>query len=235
MPRFPDAASVSRRLRGAVAASCVCAALALAAWFANRPEKLETPRDASEEPVIEAENARSIVVRENGQKVWEFSARHIQVEAGQMFATAQDVSRGVLWSNGAPLWKLKAQHVQLNQRTRDVDASGAIQADGPHSLQVRTRHAIWTHRAATLTCPERIDATLPNVRIQSGAASYEAKSDTLRCLNDVSVESRAASLWSPRAVAHPKTQSIEFQGGVDIVIHTRQVSQLEDARLRMLR
>ena len=235
MALIQDAASVARRLRGAVAASAVCGAVALAVWFAGRAEKVEplsTPRPA---PMIEAENVRSIVVREGGRKVWEFAARRIEIDANQTYATAQNVTRGVLYGNGAPLWKLTARNVRLNQQTRDVDAGGGVHAQGPNGLNIATRRARWTHRATRLNCPEAVTATLPRLTIQTGAASYEAKTDALRCTQTVTVSSEFAELTSPRAVAHPKAQTVSFEGGVDILIHTRKIPQLEEVRRRLAR
>jgi LPS export ABC transporter protein LptC len=223
-----DAAFLAQPHRRVKAASCVVlAALVFGAWTVlNNGDVPPETNEAGKHPIaVEADGARSIIVRKNGQKLWEFAAKKIEITADHSYATATGIEKGVLYKDGKPQWQLTAQNLKLDQRTNDVDARGGVSATGPNGLSVKTRRAVWKQQAERLVCPEVIDASMHGFKVSSGSASYESKTDELRCATSVTVTSSSATLKSPRAIAHPKQGIVSFEGGTDILIHKSALPQ----------
>jgi LPS export ABC transporter protein LptC len=196
------------------------AALGLAAvsWWALQPLPDSKKKSADTPPAIEATGARSIVVRENGQKAWEFAAQRITVDASRTHARADNVGKGVIFQNGKPLWNLRATRVDLNQLTRDVDAKDAVASLAARGLRITTPRAIWKHSSKTLQCPQPLQAQMKNLDVKAKSASYNVARGELSCTSGVEVTSPFGTLSSPRAIASPTKREVTFQGGVDILI-----------------
>ncbi|HEX8550553.1 MAG TPA: LPS export ABC transporter periplasmic protein LptC [Abditibacteriaceae bacterium] len=196
------------------------AALGLAAvsWWALQPLPDNKKTNADTPPAIEATGARSIVVRENGRKAWEFAAQRITVDASRTRARADNVEKGVIFQNGKALWNLRATRVDLNQLTRDVDAKDAVASLAARGLRITTPRAIWKHSSKLLLCPQPLQAQMKNLDVKAQGASYNVARGELRCTSGVEVTSPFGTLSSPRATASPSTRTVTFQGGVDIVI-----------------
>lgn len=218
-----DAAFLAQSQRRVKAASCVVLALlAIAgARLALRNGDLEPETPGTEKTAMEAEGVRSIIVRKDGKKLWEFSAKSSGISSDHAYAWANGVEKGILYKNEAPFWRLTAQNVKLDQRTKDVEAKGKVGAQGPNGLKVSTRRALWSELGERLHCPEPVEATMRGVKVSSASATYDLKRDELRCVSEVKVTSDAATVISPRAVAHVKKGIVSFGGGVVIRIRKR--------------
>lgn len=169
-------------------------------------------------PAIDAHGARSIIVREDGHKAWEFSAKRITIAPNRILATVEGVENGVIFQGGKPLWKLTAARLDANQLTRDIQAHGAVASLAGQDLSIRTPRALWKHRQKTLLCPRETRATIKDVQVSTRSASYNVATDELRCAAGVEVSSRFGTISAPYATAFPKARRVEFGGGVDIVM-----------------
>ena len=196
------------------------AALGLAAvsWWALRPSPPSDKRGDNSLPVVEATGARSIVVRENGKKAWEFGAQRITIDADRIHARAEGIANGVIFRDGAPLWRMRAARVELDQLSRDVDARDAVASLASNGLRIESPRVVWKHAQKKLVCPEPIRATMNNVKVSAKAASYDAARGELRCASGVEVTSSFGTLSAPVAVASPSKRIVTFTGGVDILI-----------------
>jgi LPS export ABC transporter protein LptC len=193
-------------------------AVAAIAWWSMQP--LPQPETgANTEPSIEARGARSIIVRDGGHKAWEFSADRITIAPDHVIASIENIGKGVIFQAGAPLWRLRAKRVEANQLTRDVQAQDAIASLVPQDLRIVAPRALWKHSEKTLLCPEAAQATMKNISVRAQTASYNTKSGELRCTRGVAVTSPFGTLSAPAATAYPKSRRVEFQGGVDIIMH----------------
>jgi len=182
-------------------------------WSDDKDSDLVATHDA---PAIEVEGAESIIVREAGRKVWEFSADRIVSERD--YVTATNVRRAVYYRDEKPYLRLAARNVRLNQQTRDLVANGTVQASGPHGFTVRTERAVWKHRARLLQCPLAVRATLRGLTFHTTELSYDTKLGQLSCPRVVQVDSKHAQLRGDGAVVDVKRQRVEFPQGAEIVI-----------------
>lgn len=170
-------------------------------------------------PALEAIGAQSIIVRDNGRKVWEFSADRITWSADHRFATVTNLRRGVLFRDGKPFLQMSATSVILNQETRNWQATGHLQASGPHGFSISTNRATWSHVRERLSCPDAVSAKLRDMRIETRAVVYEAKSAQLKCSQPVKVRSAQVTiLGRPDVIVDTRTRRVEFRSGVDITV-----------------
>jgi hypothetical protein len=163
----------------------------------------------------------SLIVRENGVKLWELAAKRIDIAGDHGGAIATGVNRAVLYRQGAPSWTLQAGSVRLSGSSHDVDATGGVSAVGPQKLRLATRCAVWRPGKGTIECAQPISATGRGMKITAGAAYYDMKREELRCTGSVSVTTAYGQLHSPQARAQFRRGLVRFNGGVDIVIHAR--------------
>ncbi|MDF2441590.1 MAG: hypothetical protein JWN98_2574 [Abditibacteriota bacterium] len=175
--------------------------------------------DTSLRPSLEAFGAQSIIVRDKGRKVWEFSADRITWSADHRFATATNLRRGVLFRDGKPFLTVSAARVVLNQESRNWEASGQLQASGPHGFSLSTQRATWSHQRERLSCPEAVQAKVRGMTIETRDIFYEAKTGQLKCPQPVQVRSAQAIIQGGRdVVADIRTRRVEFRSGVHITI-----------------
>lgn len=190
---------------------------ALRRWLSDNDTLSKAP--ATAQPSVVAEGAQRIVVRDTaGRKAWEFAARRIVVSPDKVYCTATDVSRAVVYRDGRPFLKLKAQQVRLNQQTRDLEATGTVDASGPDGLTVRTQHATWAHETQRLTCPGDVRATLRGMTITTKAALYDVRAGKLHCPQAIHVTAHHAHFEATNVVADTKTSKITFNQGVHLAI-----------------
>jgi LPS export ABC transporter protein LptC len=223
---YSTPASVLSRLlshRAGTLACCFGVVGSLVWWAVQPPDEAELTLPEERPAAIEAENARSIVVREGGHKLWEFAAQHIAIRPEASRTTVENVYRGTLFRQGQPIWQLKAKRVSLNQVTKDVDAGGKVTANGPNGLRIETTRAVWKDRAKRLICPNPVVATMRGFTVQTESAVYDLTKDELRCNAIVTVTSKYGTMRSPSAVAHPKRRVVEFRGGIDMAIDPSQL------------
>jgi hypothetical protein len=187
------------------------------AWWALRPEPPDIKRIA-EAPALEARGARSIIVREGGQKAWEFSAQRITVAPNRILATIENISQGTIFQKGQPLWRLRAARVEANQLTRDIQAHAAVATLQTQNLRISAPLLLWKHHQKTLHCPQDARANMKNQEDNPRAATNDVGRGELRCTAGVEVTSRFGTLRAPAAIAYPKDRRVEFRGGVDIVM-----------------
>ena len=187
-------------------------------WWLWSDEEDPDRTAAPDVPAFEVEGAQSIIVREQGRKVWEFSAERIVLSADKTYATATNVRRGVFYRDGKPYLHLRATSVRLNQQTRDLVASGAVHVSGADEFSVRTERAVWNHRLRRLQCPVAVRATLRGLTFQTSELSYDAKRGQITCPRPVQIDSKHARLRGSGAVADVRRQRVEFPEGAEIVI-----------------
>lgn len=211
---------LSRRagIRLAFIAASLPAAIAVGRWL-REDEANEPLTNNGLRPSLEAIGAQSIIVRENGRKVWEFSADRITISPDKRFATATNMKRGVLFRNGKPFLTVSAATVQLNQETHNWQATGKLQASGPDGFSIVTSRATWSHRRERLSCPDAVRAKLRGMEIETRGVFYEAKTGQLKCPASVEVRSAQATIQEGRdVVADARSRRVEFRSGVHITI-----------------
>jgi LPS export ABC transporter protein LptC len=195
---------------------------ALARWLVDVEPQ---PRmEEANSPSIIASGANSILVRENGRKLWEFSARRIEVSADHRFATATDVDRGVLFRNNKPFVRVQAQRIRVNQESKDWQAEGVLRAQGPDGLTIESKRALWKYQTGQLFCPQPVQATFRGARLTTHGVVYDAAKSQLRCPQPVEVRAARATLRTnagTQVVADIKRRRVEVQGGVELVIKAR--------------
>ncbi|HVF11322.1 MAG TPA: LPS export ABC transporter periplasmic protein LptC [Abditibacteriaceae bacterium] len=206
------------KFRRSATVAGVLAAVVFLGWWLWPGDEGAHRSVAPDAPAIEVEGAQSIIVREQGRKVWEFAAERIVVSANRAYVTATNVRRGVFYRDGRPYLHLRARSVRLNQQTRDLVASGTVEASGPDGFSVRTERAAWQHRLRRLQCPVAVRATLRGLTFQTSGLAYDATRGQLSCPRPVQVNSQHAVLRGVGAVVDVKPQRVEFQDGVEIVI-----------------
>lgn len=187
-------------------------------WWAMQPLPPPPPIQNTA-PAIEARGARSIIVREGGHKAWEFSADRITIAPNRIRASIDDMGNGTIFQAGRPLWHLRAKHIEANQLTRDLQVQDAVASLTTYNLRITTPRAQWQHQKKKLVCPGETRATMKNIRVRASAATYDTASGELRCTKGVAVSSPYGTLSAPSARAYPQWRRVEFQGGVDIVMH----------------
>lgn len=192
--------------------------IALVRWL-REDDVNSAVTNSSVRPALEAIGAQSIIVRENGHKLWEFSADRITWSADHRTATATNLRRGVLFRAGKPFLTMSATRVVLNQESRNWQASGHLQANGPDGFSISTDRATWSQRRERLTCPDAVSAKLRGLQIQTRDVFYEAKTGQLKCPQPVEVRSAQATIREGRdVVADIRARRVEFRSGVDITI-----------------
>jgi hypothetical protein len=191
-------------------------------WRWLRDEDTPTsPASDPQSPAVEATGAQSIVMREDGRKVWEFSAQRITISPDHRYATATGVQRGVMYRDNRPFIRMQATQVRMNQETRDWQAKGALKAQGPDGFSIQSPQAQWTHAKQQLQCPTNVQATLRGMKIATRQVVYDAGRSELRCPQPVEVTSPRATMKTQhgtQVVADIKRRRVEFQGGVEIVV-----------------
>jgi hypothetical protein len=202
-----------------ILAACALAALAavqLTRWLDDVGEKAASGEDRST-PSIEIVNAQSIVLREDGRKVLEVSARRITVSPDHRFADAWQVSKGVLFRDGQPFLQLQAEKVRINQLTRDLMATGLVKAHGPDGFSLRTQRADWTHEKKLLDCPQPVQATLRGVRVATSRAAYDATRRRLNCPQPVRAVWHGTTFTARNATYDAPTNELHCSGAVRLL------------------
>jgi lipopolysaccharide assembly outer membrane protein LptD (OstA) len=175
-------------------------------------------------PAIEASGLQSLIVRENGRKVWEFAAERIAISPDHRYATAHNVSRGVMYRNNKPYFSVKAARVRLDQQTRNWQARGQLRAEGPDGLVIESKEAKWTHKTQQLVCEGPVQAQVRDMRINTRGVRYDAPNKQLLCPQPVIMHSRRATMQTQtgtQVVAYLDERRVEFQGGVAVQIASR--------------
>lgn len=187
-------------------------------WVLQQDVEVKSPPAAPNLPTIEAEDVQRIVLREAGQKVWEFAARRITITPDRLYAVATGVHRAVYFRDHKPYLQLKAQHVRLNQQTRDMTATGAVGARGPDGFALQTRCAQWMHQQQRLLCPEAVQVQVRDLTVRTTGVVYNAREGQLRCPQRVEVTAPRAVLRGENAVADVKAQRVHMTGATEIII-----------------
>lgn len=207
------------------AAALLAATLLPPAWrWLRDDDALPGQGQSDSGPAIEARNVGSIIASENGQRVAEFAAARVEISSDRRFATATNVTNGVLYRDGKPFLWLRAGRVKFNQQTRDWEADGNLHASGPNAFAIASQSAQWTQGKSELRCSGPVQATYRGARISSTGTVYNAKDGTLSCPQPLEVRSKAVTIQSPKATAYIKERRVESQSGVQITVHPNELA-----------
>lgn len=129
----------------------------------------------------------TLVGRANGQKVWSFRAKTIDVSKDRRQATFRGVARGELLEKGKKIADLSADAVTYNTFTRDVQVPGVARfelVDGP---SFKVRNVQWDAAESKLICHGGVDASLAGSELhgEKMVANLRAKELTIEKVSGV--------------------------------------------------
>lgn len=173
--------------------------------------------EQSGEPSLEIENLKSLLVRREGQPLWELSAKRVVVAPDGSSTTATGIGKGTLFRDGKPFIKLSAPQVRLSSLTNDLQASGGVVANGPNGFSFRTSQALWRNQRKIVDCPRPVVAHLKGLQFQTPRLSYDWDKGLLTCPQPVEVIGKGVVLRGQRLEATLKTRQIKLLGGAELV------------------
>ncbi len=190
-----------------ILAGCVAAIVVgvfLTRWLDEESDNIAQSEDKTT-PSIEIVNAQSMILREDGKKVFEVSAQRITISPDHHYVDAWKVDKGVMFRDGKPFLQIAADKVRINQQSRDMVATGLVKAHGPDGFSLRTKQANWRHFKKILLCPKPVDATLRGVKLRTSTASYDTQKKLLTCPKPVRAVSKDNTTFTARSASYDAT------------------------------
>lgn len=102
----------------------------------------------------------TLVGRANGQKVWSFEAKTIDVSKDRRTATFRGIARGELLQDGKKVASLSAEEVFYNTFSRNVKVPGGARFELVEGPVFQVRDVQWNASQSRLTCSGGVTATL---------------------------------------------------------------------------
>lgn len=179
------------------------------------------PASSTNKAPLEVRDLRSLLVRDsNGKPLWQIAADSVQVSSDSGISILRNVSRGVFFRDGNPFLTMNARLVRVSA-SRDLDATGGVQAKGPDGFSFQTPRAQWWNRAQRVDCPEPVKATLRGLDFTSPQLRYEWAKGQLSCPKPVEVKGEGVTLRGNRLNVKVKERLISLPGGVEMVFDPR--------------
>jgi len=185
----------------------------LTRWLAEESENIAQSEDKTT-PSIEIVNAQSMILREDGKKVFEVSAQRITISPDHHYVDAWKVDKGVMFRDGKPFLQIAADKVRINQQSRDMVATGLVKAHGADGFSLRTKQANWRHFKKILLCPKPVDATLRGVKLTTSTASYDTQKKLLTCPQPVRAVSKDTTFTARSATYDAPNHDLRCVGTV---------------------
>lgn len=185
------------------------------------------PPTSTNKAPLEVRDLRSLLVRDsNGKPLWQIAAASVQLAPDSGVTTLRQVSRGVLFRDGAQFLTMSARLVRV-AASRDLDASGGVNANGPDGFSFQTARARWWNRAKRVDCPEAVAATLRGLQFRAPQLRYEWDKGQLSCPKPVEVKGQGVTLRGNRMNVKVKERVVKLSGGFEMVIDPRAADSKE--------
>lgn len=102
----------------------------------------------------------TLVGRSDGQKVWTFHARTIDLSKDRRHAAFTGVTRGSLMRDGRQIASLSADKAVYSTLTRNVAVPGGAEFKLEEGPSFKVRNVLWDAKKSTLLCREGVEIEL---------------------------------------------------------------------------
>jgi LPS export ABC transporter protein LptC len=179
--------------------------------FLNASDDTAPPKPGIQ--AVTVDHVRSLIVRKDGQPLWEIAADQIRVAADTSTTEVRNMTHGVVYRDGKPAVTVSAPIVQLKNGSNDLHASGGIQATSNDGLQIRTPAANWNQNAGEITCPQPVNAELKGLKMTLPRIRYVWNKHQLTAPGPVNVTGKGFTLRGARLRAQTDRRIVHLDGG----------------------
>ena len=166
---------------------------------------------------LQVQGLKSFLVRENGQKHWEIAADSVRVVDGGDAWLARGVSKGVLFRDDQTWITMSAPRVRLSNLSKNLDAVGGVQAQGPEGFSFVTPQARWLNQKQLVEIPGPVQAKLRGMDFFTPNLSYQWEKGDLNCPDKVEVRAPGAIMRGSKLQANINRREIQLGGGVELI------------------
>ncbi len=214
------------RLKRPILAACgLAAAVWLWGWL-SVDESGQPVSQTSDEPQAEIENLKPLLVRRDGQPLWEISARRVSFAADGASTLASGIERALLYRDGQPFLRLSAPRLRFSNHSSNLEATGGISATGPDGFSFQTARALWLSARQVVNCPKPATAWLRDFYFQTPRLSYNWQQGVLTCPDAVEVRMQGAVFRGKNLEATLKTRVVKLSGGVQLIFAPSAVAKV---------
>lgn len=177
--------------------------------------RLLPPGKAPSDLGLEVAGVNGLIIRANGKKQWELTAKKITVSKHRDLIEVKDLSRAIYYRNEKPLLTFSAKRLRFNLETRNLEITGQVSVQSIHGLMMTTSLVRWDAAHRKLVCPRGVEARVKRLAFKTNLVILTPDSDRLTCPNPVRVTFGGGGfLRANRLVANLASETVEMIGGV---------------------
>lgn len=146
---------------------------------------------------------KEIIIRRDGQKVWELAADRLTIDHDRGIANLEGLEKATYFRNGKPQASLTSAEAIYSMQTDDVEVPGQVTVESSSGLLVKTMGLRWENATEKIICNNPVNGQMKEETFHASRVSYFPKDDLLECRDGVSLLTRHSEMRCPGFDATP--------------------------------
>ncbi|NCO36709.1 MAG: hypothetical protein AUJ92_03915 [Armatimonadetes bacterium CG2_30_59_28] len=174
-----------------------------------------SPADIPSDLGLEIAGVNGLIIRSNGKKQWELTAKKIAVSKDKTLIEVDDLQKAAYFRAGKEVLNLSASRLRFNSQSRNLEIIGNVRLNTIHGLILTTSRVLWDSGKRRITCPKAVEARVKRLFFKTVFVSFEPDTARLTCPREVRMTfGMGGFMRANRLSANLTTEIVDLTGSV---------------------